>query len=186
VADAPPQHTALWVVLSRWLLGAEAWLRSHGGARLRNGIRAFWAVVAIGGLVLLFGPVINEPLSLEDITGSAGTATETWIARDFDVDYAIERGDDGRLTAHVEETITAFFPDGVEETGIRRVLATQYQGHALEPSHVEATVDGVAVEPRRSETADRIRSGEWAERMRAERRPSPGTSPRIPPRTRRD
>ncbi|GLK16876.1 DUF2207 domain-containing protein [Herbiconiux flava] len=156
VADAPPQHTALWVVLSRWLLAAEAWLRSHGGTRLRNGIRAFWALVAVGGLVLLFGPVINEPLSLEDITGSADTATDTWIARDFDVDYTVERGDDGRLTAHVEETITAFFPDDVEETGIRRVLATHYQGHALEPSDVTATVDGVAVEPRRSETSDQM------------------------------
>ncbi|MCS5715483.1 DUF2207 domain-containing protein [Herbiconiux sp. CPCC 205716] len=156
VPDAPPQHTALWVVLSRWLLGAEAWLRSHGGTRLRNGIRAFWALVAIAGLVLLFGPIINEPLSLDDITGSAETATDTWIARDFDVDYTVERGDDGRLTAHVEETITAFFPDGVEESGIRRVLATQYQGHALEPSVLTTTVDGVAVEARRSETTDQL------------------------------
>nr|WP_228508022.1 DUF2207 domain-containing protein [Herbiconiux sp. VKM Ac-1786] len=95
-------------------------------------------------------------MSLEDITGSADTATDTWIARDFDVDYTVERGDDGRLTAHVEETITAFFPDDVEVTGIRRVLATQYQGHALDPSDITATVDGVAVEPRRSETTDQL------------------------------
>ncbi|MGD8193137.1 DUF2207 domain-containing protein [Herbiconiux sp. P18] len=154
IPDEPPRHTALWVVLSRWLLGTEAWLRSHGGARLRNGIRAFWAVVAAAGLVLLFGPVINAPLTLDDITGSAETVTDTWIARDFTVSYDIQRTDDGRLTARIEERITAQFPDGVDEHGIRRVLATQYQGHDLAPSDIAATMDGEPVDLGRAETSE--------------------------------
>ncbi|WP_066038843.1 DUF2207 domain-containing protein [Herbiconiux solani] len=156
IADAPPQHTRLWVVLSRWLLATEAWLRSHGGPRLRWGIRGFWALVAAAGLLLLFGPVINAPLSLDDITDSADSATESWIARDFDVSYDVERTDDGHLTARVEERITAFFPEGVDEHGIRRVLATQYQGHALEPTVLGATMDGEPIDIARTESTDQL------------------------------
>ncbi|WP_368496933.1 DUF2207 domain-containing protein [Herbiconiux sp. A18JL235] len=156
IPDPRPQHTPLWALLSRWLLGLEAWLRSHGGTRLRRGLRAFWAVVALAGAVLLFGPVINEPMSLDDITGSASTATDTWIARDFDVDYTIERTDEGRLEAEVVETIGAFFPDGVAETGIVRVLPTQYEGHALDPSDIEVTVDGEPATVDRSESSDQL------------------------------
>ncbi|RFA08569.1 hypothetical protein B7R54_04515 [Subtercola boreus] len=150
-----PTASPLWVLLSRWLLGLEAWLRSHGGTRLRFGLRAFWAVVAIGGAVLLFGPVINPPLTLDDITSSADTATDRWIARTFAVDYRVERADDGTLVAHVEERIGAFFPDGTAEPGIQRVLATEYQGHALSPSNISATVDGRAIDVVHSEVPDR-------------------------------
>ncbi|RFA16619.1 hypothetical protein B7R22_03890 [Subtercola boreus] len=120
--------------LSRWLLGLEVWLRSHGGRRLRLGLRAFWAIVARGGAVLLFGPVINPPLTLDDITSSSDTATDRWIARSFAVDYHVERATDGTLVAHVEERIGALFPSGTDEPGIQRVLATEYRGHALDPS----------------------------------------------------
>ncbi|QJU52750.1 hypothetical protein SCB71_05250 [Herbiconiux sp. KACC 21604] len=156
IPDPRPQHTPLWSILSRWLLALEAWLRSHGGTRLRRGLAAFWAVVALAGGVLLFGPVINEPMSLDDITGSASSATDTWIARDFDVDYTVERTDEGRLEADVVETIGAFFPDGVAETGIVRVLPTQYEGHALDPSDLEVTVDGEPATVDRSESSDQL------------------------------
>jgi hypothetical protein len=147
IADVAPRHTPLWRLLSGWLLGAEAWLRSHGGTRLRVSLWGFWALVGIAGSVLLVGPVINQPITLDDITDSADTATDTWIARNFAVDYTLTRTADGRLVAEVEERITAFFPDDVNEQGIERVLATQYEGHALRPDNIELTLDGTAVSP---------------------------------------
>ncbi|MDO9396470.1 MAG: DUF2207 domain-containing protein, partial [Herbiconiux sp.] len=156
IPDPQPKPTPLWALLSRWLLALEAWLRSHGGPRLRAGLWAFWGAVGLVGGILLVGPVINEPMSLDDITDSASSATDTWIARDFDVDYTLSRTDDGRLVADVVETIGAFFSDDVDETGIVRVLPTQYEGHALDPSGIEASVDGAAADIRRSESADQL------------------------------
>ncbi|MCC4907652.1 DUF2207 domain-containing protein [Microbacterium sp. cx-59] len=123
---------------------------------MQHTIRGFWALVAVGGLVLLVGPVINPPLTLDDITSSASNATDRWIARDFAVDYTVTRDADGVLRAQVQERITAFFPDDVDEQGIERVLAVEYQGHALDPSDIRATVDGAPVEVGRSATADRL------------------------------
>lgn len=129
IPDIAPKHSRLYVGLSGWMLATEARLRSHGGRRLRLGVTAFWSVVALAGAFLLAGPVINKPLTLDDITDSATTATARWIARDFSVDYQISVAPDGTLRAEVEERITAFFADDTDEQGIRRVLATQYQGH---------------------------------------------------------
>jgi hypothetical protein len=156
IADDPPKHTYLWVLLSGWLLSTEAWLRSHGDKRLRRGIRGFWTLIAIGGVVLLFGPVINPPLTLDDITSSASTATETWIARDFAVDYTVDLADDGTLRTEVEERITAFFPDDVDERGIERVIAIDYEGHDLEPSGISATLGGEPIEVEESASATRL------------------------------
>ncbi|HBS75284.1 MAG TPA: hypothetical protein DEB55_12980, partial [Microbacterium sp.] len=58
VDDTRPRPTPLWALLSRWLLATEAWLRSHGGARLRWTLRGGWALVAAVGVLLLVGPVI--------------------------------------------------------------------------------------------------------------------------------
>ena len=156
IHDSPPRHTPLWALLSGWLLGAEAWLRSHGGRRLRLTLRGFWAAVALGGIVLLVGPVINPPLTLDDITGSAETVTDTWIARTFAADYRVERMPDGTLVTRVEERIGALFTDDTDENGIVRVLATQYQGHSLDPSDIEATMDGAPVEIDSSETPEQL------------------------------
>ncbi|UIN31990.1 DUF2207 domain-containing protein [Microbacterium binotii] len=155
-ADDRPRPTPLWALLSRWLVRWEGWLRSHGGRPLRMAIGGFWIAVTAIAAFLLVGPVINPPLGLEEITDSAENATDTWIARDFDVDYTLTRDDDGRLQAEVVETITAFFPDDVDESGIRRVLSTQYQGHDLAPREVTASIDGVAVDPRLRESGDRL------------------------------
>ncbi|MEF2976122.1 DUF2207 domain-containing protein [Subtercola sp. YIM 133946] len=149
-----PHHSRLWVVLSRWLLDLEAWLRSHGGRGLRFGLRFFWGLVALGGVILLVGPIINPPLTLDDITQSASTVTDRWIAREFAVDYQITRTPQGALTAHVTENISANLPAGTDESGIQRVLATQYQSHALHPSNIAATIDGASVEVGSTQTAD--------------------------------
>lgn len=156
IADDASKHSRLYVGLSRRMLGAEAWLRSHGGRETRFGMGAFWAVIALVGVILLIGPMINEPLSLEDITDSASVSDARWIARDFGFDYRLSRDPDGGLRAQVEERITAFFPEGTDETGIERVLSTQYQGHALNPSAVEATLDGASVTVGQSESATRL------------------------------
>ncbi|WP_127793105.1 hypothetical protein [Agromyces sp. LHK192] len=148
-----PRHTPLWALLSGWLGGLEVWLRSHGGRGLRRGIRVFWAAIAAVGVWLLVGPVVNAPLTLEQITSSASNATETWIARKFTADYRIDRDEHGRLQAQVEERIEAFFPDDVEETGIQRVLATEYQGHDLDPSGISVTLDAEPVEVRQQRDA---------------------------------
>ncbi len=156
IPDPGPQHTALWVLLSRWLLGLEAWLRSHGGSGLRFGLRAFWGLVALAGVVLLIGPVINKPLTLDDITDSTSSVSDTWIARQFTVDYRVERTAEGRMDVQVEEKITALFPEGDDESGIQRAIATNYQGHALNPSGIEATFDGEPIEVGRSEDAEQL------------------------------
>jgi hypothetical protein len=154
--DERPKPTPLWALLSAWLLAVEAWLRSHGGKPLRNGIRGFWALVAAGGLFLLFGPVINPPLTLDDITSSASTATDRWIARHLTADYDVTRDGDGGLRIAVEERIDALFPDDVDESGIQRVLAVEYEGHALAPSDIHATLDGEPIDVRRSSTPEML------------------------------
>lgn len=155
-ADDRPRPTPVWAVLSRWLLRGEAWLRSHGGRPLRLAIRSFWVTVCAVAVFLLFGPVINPPLGLDEITDSASGATDTWIARNFDVDYTITRDEQGRLQAEVVETITAFFPEDVDESGIRRVLSTQYQGHDLAPRELTASIDGIQTQPDLRESGDRL------------------------------
>ena len=145
ITDDPPRHSPLWRLLSGWVLALEAWLRSHGGEPLRFGIRAFWGLIAAVGLFLLIGPVINPPLTLDDILDSSETATDQWIARDFTVDYTVELADDGTLVTHVEERITAFFPDDVDQSGIQRVLATDFHAHELRPSDISATLDGTSI-----------------------------------------
>ncbi|MEX8059564.1 DUF2207 domain-containing protein [Microbacterium sp. 16-032] len=151
----PPRHTPLWAFLSRLLLRLEAWLRSHGGTRLRAGIRVFWAAVAAVGVVLLVGPVINAPLTFDDITSSAKEATSTWIAKDFSAEYDLQRHDDGRLVVAVTEKFTAVFPDDVDENSIERVLASQYEGHDLAPALREARLDDRPVDARVETTPTR-------------------------------
>jgi len=118
-------------------------------------IRGFWVVVAGIGVFLLIGPVINPPLTLQDITSSASTVTERWIARDFSAEYTVSVADDGRLVTTVEERITAFFPEDVDEDSIERVIATDYQGHDLRPSNISATLDGAPIDLERDVEAGR-------------------------------
>ena len=156
VPDERRRPSAVWTALSGRVDAAESWLARHGGLGLRRIIRFFWVLIALGGIVLLMGPIINPPLSIDDVTKSAGTASERWIARDFEADYTIARDSNGQLTARVEERISALFPQGVDENGIQRVLATDYEGHSLDPSQVTATLDGKALKIQRSASASRL------------------------------
>ena len=157
VDDTRPRPTPLWALLSRWLLATEAWLRSHGGARLRWTLRGGWALVAAVGVLLLVGPVINPPLTLDDLLDSAESATDSWIAREFDAAYTLLPQSDGRLDAEVTETITALFPDDLDQSTIERTLPTQYEGHDLRTEIIEVTLDGVAVTPAVRDTGDQLR-----------------------------
>lgn len=142
----PTRQTPVYRWLSGMLRRLEMWLRSHGGTGLRRTIQVFWAVLAGIGVLLLVGPVINEPLSFEDITSSADDATETWIARSFDADYTLERNADGRLETTVVETIEVLFTDETSESTVERVIATQYEGHDLALELTAASLDGEQVE----------------------------------------
>ncbi|MFG6446103.1 hypothetical protein ACFXQA_12610 [Microbacterium sp. P07] len=152
---APRRPTPLYAFLSSRLLRLEGWLQSHGGEQLRGAIRLFWAFLLAAGVFLLVGPVLNEPLSFDDITSSAGEATDTWIARSFEADYTLVHADDGRLALEVEERITAFFPEDVDESAVERVIATQYEGHDLRPELRGATLDGAVIAPTVRETPTR-------------------------------
>ena len=147
VSVAPKRQTPLYRFLASGLLALEAWLQSHGGQGLRWSIRVFWAFLTAIGLLLLIGPVINKPLSFDDITSSTDDVADTWIARAFDTDFTFVRGDDERVTMQVEERITAFFPDDVDEESITRTISTQYEGADLDLRLTSAELDGVTVTP---------------------------------------
>jgi hypothetical protein len=153
IADPAPKHTPLWTVLSAWLLRVERWLQSRGGSRLRGVLWQLWGLVAIGGIMLLIGPVINPPLTLDDLTDEASDVTDSWIARSFSADYHVTTDEDGRLVTDVEERIDAFFPKDLEDSTIERVLATEYEGHALDPSGITVTLDGVEQDVTRERAA---------------------------------
>ncbi|GGH46120.1 DUF2207 domain-containing protein [Microbacterium album] len=137
--------TPLYRRLSAWLLRTEARARARGSRRSRLLAAATWAVVAAIGVLLLVGPVINEPRGFEDYLDAARTGAETWIARDFHADYTVAQDDDGRLRVDVEERIDVHIPEGVEERRIERVVLGQYEGHDVRPELVSAELDGTAV-----------------------------------------
>ncbi|GAA4198442.1 hypothetical protein GCM10022219_27870 [Microbacterium oryzae] len=138
----PRRQTPLYRWLSAQLLRFEARSRARGSRAARWGMRAIWTAVALVGLLLLVGPVVNAPLELDDYYSSAEDAGESWIARSFAADYEVQRTGDGRLELEVEERVQAFFPDGVDLDGIERTLVTELHGHDLRPELVEATLDG--------------------------------------------
>jgi hypothetical protein len=143
----PRRQTPLYRWLSAALLRIEARSRARGSRGTRLAARAVWSLVAAVGILLLVGPVINEPMGFDDYIEAAGTSDETWIARSFEADYTLVRDADGRLRMEVEERITALFPEGADESGVERVIAGQYEGHDVRPTLVSAEFDGVSVEP---------------------------------------
>ncbi|WP_261166217.1 DUF2207 domain-containing protein [Microbacterium sp. Marseille-Q6965] len=148
-----------------WLAGILRRLEKTAGVRGSAAATASaWIALAVLGAVLLLGPVINAPKTLDDYLNAAETGTETWIAREFRADYEVVRRDDGGLELHVEERITAFFTDDSDETSIERTILSEYDGRDVGPVLVGARFDGEAVDPdvRESptQTTYRIETGE--------------------------
>ncbi|GGO60362.1 hypothetical protein GCM10010910_05610 [Microbacterium nanhaiense] len=153
-APAPPRHTPLY----GWLAGRMARWERGDEAASRRSIGAVWStcvLLLIGCAVLLFGPIVNAPTSLDDVLDTTRDAAhDRWIARETSVEMSLELGDDGRLRAQVVESFTAFFPDDIDESGIERTVLAELEGHDLNPRLSSATLDGEAIEPdeRRSAT----------------------------------
>lgn len=147
IPDPLPQHTPLFRGLATALEWVEARLRARGGTPLRRGIRVFWGLLAAIGLVLLLGPVINKPLSFDDVIKSAELDEVDWVARDATIDYAIERSKDGAFSALVTESYTADFLNGAVSE-VRRSVVTEFQGHDARFALHSATIDGAAAQTR--------------------------------------
>jgi hypothetical protein len=141
IADPHPEHTPLYRWLSGLLIKIEAGLRARGGTGLRRAIAAGWAVVAMIGIVLLVGPVINTPLSFDDVIESADLEAVDWVMNDGVVRFDLDRDPDGAFVANISERFVAEMR-GADESSIVRLLPTQYEGNDLELAGVTATIDG--------------------------------------------
>ena len=159
IPDPQPEHTALFRWLAGVLTAVEARLRAVGGVSLRWVIRLACGLIAAIGVFLLVGPVINEPLDFDDVIASAKVDEVDWIARDVEVDYVVERDDQGAFVARVEESYTADFRNG-PEAAVERTIVTEFEGHDVEFALHAATVDGeaatAAVEPAATTTTVRL------------------------------
>ncbi|RGE22765.1 DUF2207 domain-containing protein [Leucobacter sp. wl10] len=143
--DPQPQHTPLFRWLARLLTSVEARLRARGDRLLRNAIRFVWVLVALAGAFLLFGPIINKPLNIDDVLDSAKVSEVDWIATDAVIDYTLERTADRGFAARVSERYTANFTNGPESV-IERKFVTEFQGHDTGFEVRSATIDGVPAE----------------------------------------
>jgi len=146
IPDPEPAHTPLFRALARGLTAIEERLRARGGKPLRVAIRVFWGLAAAAGAFLLVGPVINAPLSIDDILDSADLDEVEWIARDAEIDYVVTRSDDGTFDAEVSERFNADFRNG-PVPAVERTVVTEFQGHDTGFTLIEASVDGVKVDP---------------------------------------
>ncbi|PRI11364.1 hypothetical protein [Leucobacter massiliensis] len=157
IPDPQPAHTPLFAWLARILTAVEARLRARGDATVRNAIRALWAIVALVGAFLLVGPIVNEPLDIDDVLASAKIDEVDWIASDARIDYAVSRDPGGRFAVTGTEHYTANFTNG-PEARIERVFPTEFQGRDTGFELSSATVDGqpAEVELRRGATVTRV------------------------------
>ncbi|NLA64673.1 MAG: DUF2207 domain-containing protein [Leucobacter sp.] len=158
IPDPQPAHTPLFRWLAKVFTAVEARLRARGNLSLRYTIRFFWCLVGIIGLFLLVGPIINQPMTFDEVIDSADIKTVDWIATDVEIDYEVSRGDGGEFVAQVRESYVANFTNG-PESNVERVLVTEYQGRDVEFALGEVTVDGAkaAVTVDRKPTTTSIR-----------------------------
>ena len=141
IADPQPEHTPLFRLLARILTAVEARLRARGDATVRNALRFFWVVMMGAGIFLLVGPVLNAPMSFDDVIDSADIEEVDWIARDAELDYVVSRDVDGRFAVDVSESYSADLRNGPEPS-IERVIVTEFAGHDVGFALDSATVDG--------------------------------------------
>ena len=158
IPDPEPGHTPLFRWLARVLQLVEARLRARGDASVRNAMRYFWALLALVGVFLLVGPVINEPLDFDDVVASAEIDDVDWIARDAEIDYFIERESDGAFVATVSERFDADFRNGPEPS-VARTILSEYHGHDVRFELTGAMIDGAEAEidVRRAPTTTEVR-----------------------------
>lgn len=145
IPDPLPGHTPLFRGLARVLQFVESRLRARGDTVLRNAIRFFWGFVALVGIFLLVGPIVNEPLDFEDVIASAEIDDVDWIARDAEIDYVIDRDSDGGFVAQVSERFAADFRNG-SEPSVARTILTEYHGHDVRFELMSATIAGAEAE----------------------------------------
>ena len=145
IPDPAPEHTPLFRWLAAALQRLEAFMRARGGRSLRFLIRFFWGALAAVSVFLLVGPIINEPLDFDDVIASADIDEVDWIARNAQIDYTVDRDDDGGFEATVSERYTADFRNGPESL-IERVIVTEFEGHDVEFALLGARIDGEPAE----------------------------------------
>lgn len=143
IPDPQPEHTPLFRWLASVLTRVETRLRARGDTVIRNAMRYFWVLLAMFGVFLLVGPIINKPLDFDEVIASAEIDEVDWIARDAAVDYVVSRDADGAFTAHVSERFSADFRNGPEES-VARTIVTEFKGHDVRFALGEVTVDGAA------------------------------------------
>lgn len=157
IPDPQPEHTPLFRWLARVLTAIEARLRARGDASVRNAIRFFWGFVAVVAVFLLVGPIINKPLDIDDVLDSAKLSEVDWIATDAQIDYTLDRSEDGSFAATVSERYTANFTNGPESV-VERMFATEFNGRDTRFELQAATIDGepAEVQVRRGATVTRV------------------------------
>lgn len=157
IPDPQPEHTPFFRWLARVFTAVEARLRARGDTSVRNAIRFFWGFVAIVGVFLLVGPIINKPLDIDDVLDSAKLSEVDWIATDAAIDYTLERTAEGAFAARVSERYTARFTNGPERV-VERMFATEFNGRDTRFELHSATIDGepAEVEVRRGATVTRV------------------------------
>ncbi|GAA1314525.1 DUF2207 domain-containing protein [Leucobacter albus] len=171
IPDPQPEHTPLFRWLARTLGTIEQFLRARGGKPLRTGIRWFWGALALVGIFLLIGPVLNKPMDFDEVIDSASVADVDWVARDAAIDYTVDREPDGTFSTRVTERFQANFVNGPEREVVR-TLVTEVHGKNAEFVLVGASVDGeaAATEVTRHPTTTDITIGApGGERLEGER-----------------
>lgn len=141
IPDPQPEHTALFRWLAEALARIEEFLRAKGGLSLRWLIRFFWGALAAASVFLLVGPVINQPLTFDQVIASAKLSTVDWVALDVKADYEVTREPDGTFKTVVSERYNAFFVNQAEQR-ITRSLVTEVNGHDTGFELLSATIDG--------------------------------------------
>lgn len=148
IPDPQPGHTPLFRWMARVLNAIEVRLRARGASPVRGAIRFVWALIALVGVFLLVGPIINKPLDIDDVLASADFDEVEWVARDVELDYFVEREADGTFATQVSETLIAHFVNEASAPSIQRQVVTEFQGHDVEFALTSATIDGVAADVR--------------------------------------
>lgn len=107
------------------------------------------SLVVVGMLVALFTALVLPAAGWQSTAARADVNDFTFES--LDVEYRLDRADDGSSTLTVVETFVALFPETDQNRGMRRSIPDSYLGAPLNPALVSIT-DGEG-NPRASETS---------------------------------